>query len=416
VETPLKRTLGLWSVTLSGVGVIVGAGVYVLIGAVAGEAGNASWLSFLAAGVVAAFTASSYARFAAMRPLDSPEFQYTRMAFGLRAGFVAGWLVIWADLVAVAVVALGFAGYLEQLTGVPRVAGALGLAAACTALTLWGIGQSVKVAIVFTALEVAGLVGVIAVGAGSLGSVNYLEMPHGLTGVFGGAALAFFAFLGFDELGNLAEETREPQRTLPRALALAVVISTVIYLLVAVAAVSAVGWERLSQSDAPLALVVSSALGESTGTVLSVIALAATGNTVLLLLISASRALYGMASAGALPGSLSKVGRTGTPWQASLAALAVVAAFIAVGRLEAIARLTDAAVLVPFAVVNIALFWVLARAPGSRVALVPPLVGTALCLALFVHTGAWNMLAVAGFAAVGGLFALRLRGGRAGEP
>ena len=254
--TGLRCSLGLWTVTLSGVGVIVGAGIYVLIGAVAGVAGNALWMSFALAGVVAGLTGASYARFAAMRPLNAPEFQYTRMAFGPRFGFVMGWFTIWADVIASSVVALGFGGYLEHLSGLPGAYGALGLVAVMSLLALWGISQSIWLAVIFTLIEVGGLLFVASVGVGSWGSVDYLEMPQGVGGIWTGAALAFFAYLGFDELGNLAEETRDPKKTLPKALAMAVAISTALYLIVWISSVSVVGWEALQESDAPLALVV----------------------------------------------------------------------------------------------------------------------------------------------------------------
>ncbi|HUG37203.1 MAG TPA: amino acid permease [Candidatus Limnocylindrales bacterium] len=115
----LRRTLGVWRVTLTGVGVILGAGVYALVGPAAAQAGGAMWLAFLLAGLTASLTAYSYARFARLRPKDSPEFQYTEMAFGLTVGFVAGWLMLAGDLLAAATVALGFGGYLAHVTGTP---------------------------------------------------------------------------------------------------------------------------------------------------------------------------------------------------------------------------------------------------------------------------------------------------------
>jgi APA family basic amino acid/polyamine antiporter len=137
-ETPLRRTLGFWRETLTGVGVILGAGVYALVGPVATQAGGAMWLAFLLAGL----TAYSYARFARLRPKDSPEFQYTAMAFGPTAGFGAGWLMLAGDLLAAATVALGFGGYLTHVTGTPVALNALLLVVAATAQMLTGIGTS----------------------------------------------------------------------------------------------------------------------------------------------------------------------------------------------------------------------------------------------------------------------------------
>jgi APA family basic amino acid/polyamine antiporter len=138
---------------VSGIGVILGAGVYALIGPAAGLAGDALWLAFLLAGVAAGLTAYAYARLGAMRPKDSPEFQYTALAFGPRMGFLAGWLMLAADLLAVAVVALGFGGYLAHLAGTPGVANALVLLVAAVVVLLVGIGESVGLAILLTLVE-----------------------------------------------------------------------------------------------------------------------------------------------------------------------------------------------------------------------------------------------------------------------
>lgn len=407
-EGALRRRLGFWAVTASGVGVILGAGVYALVGPAAGHAGGALWLAFLLAAVVAGLTAHSYARFAAMQPKDSPEYQYTTMAFGRRAGFTAGWLMIWADLIACAAVALGFGGYLAHLLGLPVILSALLLLGVLTAVTLWGIGESVLLAVVFTAVEVVGLTFVIVIGVPSWGQADVLEMPQGLGGVWTAAALAFFAYLGFDELGNLAEETRDPVRVLPRSIIMALAISTAFYMLVALSAVSIVGWETLSGSAAPLAVVAGRVLGARADTAITLIALAATTNTVLLLLVSASRSLYGMANAGILPKALGTVGRRRTPWIASLLVSAFTVAFVLLGDIEQVAQMTNSVVLVAFILVNLALFWVTRtnRSQGALRWVVrdggPPLAGAALCLALLAYTG-WTALAVALMLGLAGL-------------
>jgi len=233
--------------------------------------------------------------------------------------------------------------------------------------------------------------------------------------VWAGAALAFFAYLGFDELGNLAEETRQPERTLPRALLAAMAISTALYLTVAVSVVSVLGWEELSTSDAPLALMAGTALGESADVVLTFLALAATANTVLLLLIAGSRALYGMASAGVLPGGLRRVGKRGTPWRASLVVLAVALAFVLVGSLEQVAKMTDAVILAPFTLVNLALVWVMWRRPGKRTArrvavdVAPSTAGALLCVLMFFYTGLPAVVLTAALAVAGVALALFIR-------
>lgn len=360
----LRRTLGLWQVTVSGVGVILGAGVYALVGPASARAGGALWLSFLVAALTAGLTAYSYARLARRRPKDSPEFQYTALAFGPRVGFVAGWLMLAADLLAAGAVALGFGGYLAYLTGTPVAANALLLVAVVALILRVGVSQTVGLATVLTVVEAAGLLLVIALGVPYWGAGGFLEAPEGAPGVWAGAALIFFAYLGFDELGNFAEEMRAPERDLPRALLLSLVVTTLVYVLVALSAVAVVGWRELSASSAPLALVARRALGARADTMLAVMALAATANTVLLLVLSASRSIYGMAAAGRLPRPLARIDHRAIPGTATWAALAATALVTVAGDLVQAAAMTDAAVLGSFGLVNMSLLW-LAREPGS---------------------------------------------------
>jgi basic amino acid/polyamine antiporter, APA family len=402
----LRRSLGLWQVTLSGVGVILGAGVYALIGPAAAQAGNALWLAFLLAGLTAGLTAYAYARLARLAPKNSPEFQYTALAFGPRVGFVAGALMLVADVLAAAAVTIGFGGYLEHLAGTPTTANALGLIVVLGAILWAGVEQSVAVAIVLTGLEALGLAFVIVIGVPSWAGTDFLAVPHGLTGVSGAAALIFFAYLGFDELGNFAEEMRHPERDLPRALFASMTVTTAIYALVALSAVAVVDAARLGASDAPLALVAGRVLGARADATLSVLALAATANTALLLLASASRSIYGMAAAGALPRGLARVGRTAVPVTSTLLVLALLAVLVALGTLRQVAAMTDAVVLLSFLLVNGSLPWLAVRrrtpaTGGARAAeILIPSLAFALCTWLLLHAGVTSVLAALGLALV----------------
>jgi len=277
---------------------------------------------------------------------------------------------------------------------------------------------------VLTGLEALGLAFVIVVGAPSWVGTDYLAAPHGLAGVSSAAALIFFAYLGFDELGNFAEEMRHPERDLPRALFIAMAVTTAIYMLVALSAVAVVDTARLGASAAPLALVVGRVLGERADATLSVLALAATANTALLLLASAARSIYGMAAAGVLPKRLARVGRTAVPASSTLLVLVVLAGLVVVGTLRQVAALTDAVVLVSFALVNGSLSWLAARRRtpargGARAAeILIPSLALLLCTWLLLHAGVTSifaaitlalvLLAVSSSAAI--LGALRRRG------
>jgi len=418
----LRRSLSLWQVTLSGVGVILGSGVYALIGPAAAQAGNALWLAFLLAGLTAGLTAYAYARLARLAPKNSPEFQYTALAFGPRVGFVAGALMLVADVLAAAAVTLGFGGYLEHLAGTPTTANALALIVVLGAILWAGVEQSVAVAIVLTGLEALGLAFVIVIGVPSWAGTDFLAAPHGLTGISGAAALIFFAYLGFDELGNFAEEMRHPERDLPRALFASMTVTTAIYALVALSAVAVVDAARLGASDAPLALVAGRVLGGHADATLSVLALAATANTALLLLASAARSIYGMAAAGALPKALARVGRTAVPVTSTVLVLALLAVVVALGTLRQVATMTDAVVLLSFLMVNGSLPWLAARrrtpaTGGARAAeILIPSLAFALCTWLLLHAGVTSILAALGLglvllgaAVAGGLIATRRR-------
>jgi len=409
----LKRSLGLFECTVMGVGVILGAGIYALVGKAAALGGNLVWASFIGAATVAAFTGLSYAELAGLIPKAGGEYYYARRAFGDVVAFLVSWTLLAGLAVASGAVALGFGGYLSALTGLNPVLGTT-LILACSALLLsWGIRETVWAAAGATALEVVGLIAVVCVGAPHLGEVNLLEAgPEGLRGVSSAAALIFFAYIGFEEIVQLAEETRDPTRNVPRALVLSIVITTALYVAVALAAVSVVGYERLGSSQSPLVEVFSE-VGWNAGAVISIIALFSTGNTVLILLLSASRLLYGMADDGALPGVLGHVGSwRRTPWVATVAVGSMaVAVALWFEDIERVASLTNLAIFATFLVINAAVIRLRFSEPElprpfrvpltlGRVPLLP-VAGIVTTLFLMGQVGLFTFAWGAGLAAVG---------------
>ncbi|NYT01359.1 MAG: amino acid permease [Methanosarcinales archaeon] len=390
-EPALKRELGLLEVTLSGVGIILGAGIYALLGEAAALAGNAVWISFALAALVALLTGLSYAELSSMYPRASAEYEYTLQAFGRRTAFVIGWLIILSGIIGAATVSLGFAAYLQALTGLWEVPSALALLAVLSLILFVGIRESAWVAILFTLIEASGLVTVIALGLPRLGQVDYLETAQGTAGVFQAAALIFFAYQGFEEMVKLSEETREPEKTIPRALILAVCASIVLYIAVALTAVSVLGWQGLGQSPAPFADIARAAFGEQAFQVMGIIALFATSNTVLLMLLASSRITYGMASSGSLPHSLARVHpRTRTPGLAILAAAVFAGCFVFLEDIAFVANVTNFTLFLTFITINAALIFLRFRQPENpRPFRVPlnigrlpllPLAGMATCL------------------------------------
>jgi len=356
----LKRAIGLFEVTSWGVGIILGAGIYVLVGEAAGMAGNAVWLSFVLGAVVAGLTGLSYAELSSMFPKEAAEYVYLKVACGCEIlSFIIGWLLITTGIISVSAVALGFAGYFQGFLGLPEVSVAVVLIVLLSYINFLGIKESTRMNILFTFVEAAGLVFIIVIGLGSLGKVDLFEAPNGLPGILSASALVFFAYLGFEDIVNIAEETRNPEKTIPKALILSILITTCLYILVSSATVSLADWRALSGSSAPLALAASNALGEYTFTLISIIALFATSNTVLIMLVVGSRMIYGMAREDALPRVLSRLNvKTGTPWPAILITMFASIIFVFLSDLELVAALTSFGAIVTFAFVNTSLIYI----------------------------------------------------------
>ena len=360
----LARRLGVWEVTFSGIGIILGAGIYALIGRAAGSAGNAVWLSFLISALVAFFTALSYMELSSMMPDAGAEYEYTARAVGRRVAMVIGWLIILSGIIGSATVALGFAGYLGALLPVPGYPAAVLLIAALCGILLLGVRESAWVAVAFTLIEMGGLLLIIAAGLPHIGRVDYLEMPLGIPGVVTAAALVFFAYQGFEEMVKFSEETRRPERTVPLALIAALAVSTMLYILVCISATSVVGWEALAASPAPFATVASAAWGADASVLLSAIALFATANTVLMMMFASSRISFGMARAGSLPAILSGVHPVRrTPTAAILLVGVASLLFTSIGDIAFVANVANYTLFVTFVVVNLSVIILRYREP-----------------------------------------------------
>jgi APA family basic amino acid/polyamine antiporter len=346
-----RRVLSLPQVTMSGVAVIVGAGIFVLLGPATEEAGGAVWLAFVIAGVLSGFTAFSYMELASMYPRASSEHEFTRQALPRWVGAVVGWCMALALVVAAAAVSLGFARYWNEFFDMePHVVGAVVLVISAAA-TYFGMEKAVWLILGLAVVEVGALLVIIAMGVPSIGDHNLLDGT--VTGVVGAAALVFFAFIGFDEVITLAEETKDPARTVPRALLWALGISTLLYVAVAIAAVSVLGAADLAAAARPLAAVGEATLGTSAAKALSVAALFSTGSTVLLVITAASRMLYGIAAAGDLPRSLAVVRMQRVPLNSLLLSVVVAVGLVFFADLKALASATDALIYLIFLVVNV---------------------------------------------------------------
>ena len=316
-ESPaLARRLTLPLVVLFGLGVTIGAGIYVLVGATAGRAGMHAPLAFLLAAFVMAPTAASFAELAGRMPVSAGEATYVRAGFGSeRLGLIVGLLVVTVGIISAAAISQGSTGYIRALfPGVPWAL-VLALVVLLTGMvTAWGILESMAVAGVMTLVEIGGLLVIILVGVRYSPDVaaRLPELWHGLSGIgalngmLSAMLLAFFAFIGFEGLANIAEEVKEPERTIPRAIFITLVLSTLLYVAVTWIALVAVPRGELAASRAPLSLVFERVTGASP-TAISAISIVATINGIIAQMVMASRVLYGLAEQGLLPSWLARV-------------------------------------------------------------------------------------------------------------
>jgi amino acid transporter len=398
----LKRTLSLVHATLYGLGVTIGAGIYVLIGAAAARAGMHAPVAFVIAAVLMALSGASFAELAGRLPVAAGEAAYVRHAFqSNRLATVAGLLVVAVAIVSAAAISVGCAGYIGVFLDLPQPVLAAGVVLCMGAIAAWGVRESVSFAGAMTLIEVGGLALLILAGAAT-GPELVTRLPEAvpppgdvgvLVGIMGTALLAVFAFIGFEGVANIAEEVRDPQRALPRAIFLTLAISTVLYVLVVWVALVAVPPEELAQSRAPLALVFERLTGASPRT-MSLIAIVATINGVIVQIIMSSRVLYGLARQGGLPARLAGVHEvTRTPLLATAITTALVLLFALLLPLHHLADLTSRITLVVFALVNLSLIRIKAgttAAPaGAYVA--PrwvPWAGLASCAALLIADAA----------------------------
>jgi amino acid transporter len=390
----LRRRLGLPLLVLYGTGITIGAGIYVLIGAVAGHAGLYAPWSFVLAALVMGLTVGSYAELSTRFPVSAGEAAYVKAAFNSRTFSTAtGLLTIVIGVVSASAVTLGSAGYIKQFSDLPQWLIVIAVVATLSGVAAWGILESVLLASLFTLIEVAGLLAIIAAAiytdlsvASTLAQPLPLELGT-LSGIGFASLLAFFAFIGFEDLANVVEEATMPHRDIPRAMVLTLLISTILYVAVAAIAVSAVPIDRLSSSPAPLSLVFREVAGISPVTI-SVIAIVATLNTILAQMTMSARVIYSMARHGDLPRIAGRVHpRTATPlFATALIAASVIALALSV-PFERLAEGTSLATLVVFALVNLSLLRLRhrrVRSPGPHVS-VPvwvPAAGLATCLAM----------------------------------
>jgi APA family basic amino acid/polyamine antiporter len=397
-QEKLQRHIGLAALAVYGIGDILGAGIYGLIGKAAGEMGNAIWIAFLMSMVAAGLTGLSYASLGSRYPKAGGAAYVAHRAF--RSNFLAyviGLAALASGITSMATGSRAFAGYLWTLIGgaVPMSLLIVAFCLMIASVVIRGIRESMWMNLLCTSIEVGGLILILVTGAKFLGSVDYMSAvsasnPSGeisISLVLSGAVLTFFSFVGFEDIINVAEEVKEPERNVPRAILIAVAVSSLIYVGISLVAVSVVPAAELARSQAPLVDVVGRSAPWFPPTAFSFVAMFAVANTALLNFLMGSRLIYGMAGQGLLPKVLARVNkRTHTPLVSSLVLLVILLALALSGDISSLGRATSVLLLACFFAVNIALV-VLKHRKGEakgrfEVPTFVPILGSLVCAAM----------------------------------
>lgn len=365
-ERQLKRALNLPLITLYGLGTTIGGGIYVLVGKVGARAGMMAPISFVAAALLSAFTALTFAELSSRYPKSAGEAVYVQEAFNVRQlALFVGILVILNGCVSAAALANGFVGYLQTFIPIADWTAILVISIALGLLAAWGIGQSVSTAAIITLIEIAGLLLIIWVARDEFASLpaRSHELLPGLDGaiwmgILSGSFLAFYAFIGFEDMVNVAEEIKDVERTLPRAIIITLILTTLLYFFVALVAVLSIPPQELGQEKAPLSHIYAIKSG-SDPAIISLIGIFAILNGGLIQMIMASRVLYGMSRQSLSPKALHFMGdinaRTQTPVKAT-ACVVLLVSFLALSfDIEGLAETTSLMILIIATLVNAAL-------------------------------------------------------------
>lgn len=352
----LKRVLGLPMLTFYGTGMILGAGIYTVIGKAAGVAGESIWLSLILAAISAALSALSYAELASMFPSVGGVYVYLREAFP-KSKWISnssGLMMSLAGVATSAAVALAFAGYMQHFFDVSPAMIAFFLLIIFTGINILGIQETSWMNVAFTLIEVFGLLVFIYLGIQSPRFGDAISVAPTFA-TLSGSALIIFAYFGFENMVNFAEETKNPEKTLPRAILLSICITTILYVLVALSAISLLPIDQLAHSKAPLSDAVHPISSKLAGA-LGGIALFATANTVLIALATTSRILYGMAKNKAVPSIFGKIHpKRQTPWFSDIVICVLTIILLPLGKVEILASISSFATMVAFFAVHVAL-------------------------------------------------------------
>jgi APA family basic amino acid/polyamine antiporter len=353
----LKRSLSLFDATAMALGAIIGAGIFVISGVAAGLAGPAVIVAIMIAGGVSSFTAFSFVRLSSKYAQEGGPYVYAKYVISDFAGFITGWIWLFANVVAGATVSIGLASYVIALfPQFPLVPIAVSGILILTVFNIVGIKQSSIFNVVLVLLKLSALALFIIIGSSHLNFSLYQPfVPNGISGVLSAAALIFFAYTGFGRPATAAEEIKDPTRTIPRSIVLSLVLSSIVYILVGIVSIGLIPYQDLANSGSPL----SDAISHGTNipwlkVFVSFAAIVATVSVLLTTVIGVSRVSFAMARDGLLPKFMSKThNRFATPYLAVLVSGVVMAILPMISGLKQIANVTNFGSLTAYALVNL---------------------------------------------------------------
>jgi basic amino acid/polyamine antiporter, APA family len=386
----LKRTLNLLDASSVGIGAIIGAGIFVVLGIAIGYAGPAIIISIIIAGIIASFTAFSFAELGSAIPKEGGAYTYAYELISPFAGFALGMLWLFAQIVAGAAISLGFASYFVAIFPVFSVKMiAVAAALALTGLNLIGMKKSATVNNVLVIIKIAILSVFIGFGIFQINPQNFAQFsPNGSFGILQGAAFIFFAYLGFGRIATLGEEVKNPDRNLPLSILIALVVSIVLYVLTGFTATGMQNYQVLAQSGSPLAEAAKATGNFTLVAAVSLGALIATTSVLLTNLIGSSRVAFAMARNGQLPKSIAKVSsRWGTPYVSVLGMGLLLTVLAFALDLKQAAAITSFAILSTHLIVNFSAIRLRKKMPNSSKFKVPfypvvPCLGLISCIIL----------------------------------
>jgi amino acid transporter len=390
-EATLKREISLWLLIFYGLGNILGAGIYVLIGEMVKISGYYTPLAFGVACIVVLFTALSYAELSSRYPFSAGEALYVKEGLGSDGlSIFVGLTIAMSGILSSATIISGFYDYFVLFFNLPKMGVVFGVLLILTLVASWGIKESVRTAALFTLVEMFGLILIIYVGMKYDGATltweKLLPPPElsAINSVFMAAFLAFYAFIGFEDMVNIAQEVKDPAKTMFKAIVWVLIISTLLYMGVAYVTIKVIPVEQMGDAGATLAHVYETATGQK-ATILSLIGMVAVINGALIQIIMVSRILYGMADKGWLPRFLAHIyTKTHTPISATVLTSLAILLFVLAFPLVRLAESTSFLIFIVFTLVNLSLVRIKIKNPRPsgvwRVPLWVPIVAIVLNL------------------------------------